>query len=62
MLAGPLDTLQENQVVSKFLVDSNEAVEFKLVRSVEDLENAKSSFPPGMSHQIFGAKVGRKAY
>ena len=57
MLSGPLDTLNENQVVSKFLVDSNQAVQFKLVRKVEDLSNDETTFPPGMSHQIFGPKV-----
>ena len=56
MLAGPLETLNENQVVSKFLVDSNQAVTFKLVRTIEDLDNDATNFAPGMSHQIFGAK------
>jgi len=56
MLAGPLDTLHENQIVSKFLADSNQAVTFKLVRSVEDLDNDAINFAPGMSHQIFGPK------
>ena len=59
MLSGPLDTLNENQVVSKFLVDSNQAVQFKLVRKVEDLSNDETTFSPGMSHQIFGPKVSK---
>ena len=62
MLTSPLDTLQENQVVSKFLVDSNKAVTFKLIRSVEDIDNEKCSFQPGMSHQIFGAKVCLRSF
>uniref|UniRef100_A0A1B6KWX0 Histone acetyltransferase type B catalytic subunit n=2 Tax=Graphocephala atropunctata TaxID=36148 RepID=A0A1B6KWX0_9HEMI len=38
----------------EFVCDSNEALEFKLVRSVEDIGNDQASFKPEMSHQIFG--------
>lgn len=37
-----------------FLLDSNEAVEFKLVRHPEDLKDDDTTFKPDMSHQIFG--------
>ena len=37
-----------------YIVDSNEALEFKLVRNVEDLENDETTFSPEMSHQVFG--------
>jgi len=50
---NPID---ENKIVSKFLVDSNQAVKFKLVRNEEDIQNDKTCFNPGMSHQVFGAK------
>lgn len=38
----------------KYTVDSNEVVEFKMVKKVSDLENDLCSFKPEMSHQIFG--------
>lgn len=38
----------------KYTVDSNEVVEFKMVKKVSDLENELCSFKPEMSHQIFG--------
>uniref|UniRef100_A0A1B6GEC1 Histone acetyltransferase type B catalytic subunit n=1 Tax=Cuerna arida TaxID=1464854 RepID=A0A1B6GEC1_9HEMI len=38
----------------EFVCDSNEVLEFKLVRSVKDIENDSVSFKPEMSHQIFG--------
>uniref|UniRef100_A0A1B6D2L5 Histone acetyltransferase type B catalytic subunit n=1 Tax=Clastoptera arizonana TaxID=38151 RepID=A0A1B6D2L5_9HEMI len=37
-----------------YVVDSNVALEFKLVRNEEDLEDDTVSFKPEMSHQIFG--------
>ncbi|CAD0204803.1 unnamed protein product [Chrysodeixis includens] len=36
------------------VVDGNEVLEFKLVRSVDDLENEDTSFGPEMCHQVFG--------
>lgn len=36
------------------VVDGNEVLEFKLVRSVDDLENDDTSFGPEMCHQVFG--------
>ncbi|XP_037068304.1 histone acetyltransferase type B catalytic subunit-like [Pollicipes pollicipes] len=38
----------------EFVTDSNEALEFKLVRCKEDLERDETTFKPEMSHQIFG--------
>ncbi|XP_045115060.1 histone acetyltransferase type B catalytic subunit-like isoform X1 [Portunus trituberculatus] len=37
-----------------YVVDSNEALEFKLVRKPDDLENEDTTFKPDMSHQVFG--------
>lgn len=36
------------------VTDSNQAVEFKLIRDKKDLENDSLAFNPVMSHQIFG--------
>lgn len=36
------------------VVDGNEVLELKLVRSVGDLEKAETSFGPDMCHQVFG--------
>ncbi|XP_028158582.1 histone acetyltransferase type B catalytic subunit [Ostrinia nubilalis] len=36
------------------VVDGNEILEFKLVRSPEDIENDEVSFGPEMCHQVFG--------
>ncbi|XP_046972141.1 histone acetyltransferase type B catalytic subunit [Vanessa cardui] len=36
------------------VVDGNEVLEMKLVRSVEDIENDDTSFGPEMCHQVFG--------
>ncbi|KAI4484376.1 hypothetical protein M0802_013103 [Mischocyttarus mexicanus] len=40
--------------LSHLVVNSNECLEFKLVRDVGDLEDNKTSFKPYMSHQVFG--------
>ncbi|KAK7086526.1 histone acetyltransferase 1 [Halocaridina rubra] len=37
-----------------FVVDSNEALEFKLVRTEADFEDDDLIFKPDMSHQVFG--------
>lgn len=42
--------------LQKFIVNSNDALEFKLVRRVQDLEDDSTTFKPEMSHQIFGDK------
>ncbi|KAJ0172243.1 hypothetical protein K1T71_012216 [Dendrolimus kikuchii] len=36
------------------VVDGNDVLEFKLVRTTEDLENEDTSFGPEMCHQVFG--------
>ncbi|XP_076283247.1 histone acetyltransferase 1 isoform X1 [Lasioglossum baleicum] len=36
------------------VVSSNDALEFKLVRIMEDLEDDETTFKPEMSHQVFG--------
>ncbi|CAG4965874.1 unnamed protein product [Parnassius apollo] len=40
--------------LSHLVVDGNEVLEFKLVRSVEDIEDDDTSFGPEMCHQVFG--------
>ncbi|XP_015592461.1 histone acetyltransferase type B catalytic subunit [Cephus cinctus] len=40
--------------LKSFIISSNDALEFKLVRSVEDLEDDEATFRPEMSHQVFG--------
>ncbi|KAK0181612.1 hypothetical protein PV327_003883 [Microctonus hyperodae] len=37
-----------------YVIDSNEALEFKLARDEQDVEDPDSAFGPEMSHQIFG--------
>ena len=37
-----------------FVVSSNDALEFKFVRNVQDLEDESITFKPEMSHQVFG--------
>nr|CAG4651841.1 EOG090X06NC [Triops cancriformis] len=46
--------LNGKKVAEDFSIDSNEAVELKLVRNVADVEDDSASFNPEMSHQIFG--------
>lgn len=42
------------KTISKYLTDSNQSVEFKIVKDVKGLEKDHDSFHPVMSHQIFG--------
>ncbi|XP_031786692.1 histone acetyltransferase type B catalytic subunit [Nasonia vitripennis] len=37
-----------------FVISSNDALEFKFVRKVEDLDDDETTFKPEMSHQVFG--------
>ncbi|XP_069187293.1 histone acetyltransferase type B catalytic subunit isoform X2 [Procambarus clarkii] len=37
-----------------FVIDSNDALEFKLVRSSADIDDEETSFKPDMSHQVYG--------
>lgn len=37
-----------------FVINGNDAIDFKLVRSVEDIDNDKIVFKPQLTHQIFG--------
>lgn len=37
-----------------FVIDSNEALEFKFVRTAEDVHDDKCIFKPDLSHQVFG--------
>ncbi len=40
--------------LERFVCDGNNAVEFKLVRSIKDLESSNGdSFHPEMCHQVF---------
>ena len=40
--------------LGKFVCSANTAVEFKLIRSIEDLDNDAASFHPEFTHQLFG--------
>nr|CAG4640877.1 EOG090X06NC [Eulimnadia texana] len=40
--------------LQKFVVDSNSALEFKLIRKSEDVDDESLAFSPEMSHQVFG--------
>lgn len=40
--------------LKNLVVSSNECLELKLIRDVNDLEDDRTSFKPEMSHQIFG--------
>lgn len=49
--------MEEDQMEARlkpFVIDSNEALELKLIRKEEDIENEDTSFSPEMSHQVFG--------
>nr|CAG4634801.1 EOG090X06NC [Alona affinis] len=46
--------LLKNNALQAFIIDSNEALNLKLVRTHQDVEDDESSFKPEMSHQIFG--------
>lgn len=37
-----------------YVIDSNEALDIKLIRKEDDLEDDDTSFSPEMSHQVFG--------
>ena len=40
--------------VEEYILDGNEALEFKLVRISEDFDDEEKSFKPEMCHQIYG--------
>ena len=42
--------------LENFVVDSNEAIKFKLLKTAKDMENAEIEFEPAMTHQIYGEK------
>lgn len=41
-------------VLEAYVLSGNEAVEFKLISTADDMKNDDLAFPPEMSHQIFG--------
>ncbi|KAL7294729.1 hypothetical protein TKK_0012021 [Trichogramma kaykai] len=45
---------QVTAAMKQYVVNSNEALEFKLVRRSEELEDDQTTFKPAMSHQVFG--------
>lgn len=47
---------EEKHSCETMVIDSNKAVEFKLIRDKMDLQNDSLAFSPMMSHQIFGAQ------
>lgn len=40
--------------LKRFVVNGNDALEFKLVRSIEDIDDDEVAFKPEMCHQVFG--------
>lgn len=40
--------------LKNLVANSNDALEFKLVRCAGDLDNDETTFKPEMSHQVFG--------
>nr|SVE73633.1 EOG090X08AZ [Daphnia atkinsoni] len=52
----------KKNVLQTFIIDSNEALDLKLVRKPSDVENEETTFKPEMSHQIFGEKYKIKFY
>lgn len=54
MVAVGMDALKSN--IDRYVCNVNEAVHFKVIRNVEDIENDSIVFHPDMSHQIFGYK------
>ena len=42
--------------LENFVVDSNEAIKFKLLKTAKEMENADIEFEPAMTHQIYGEK------
>ncbi|XP_066588253.1 histone acetyltransferase type B catalytic subunit isoform X2 [Prorops nasuta] len=40
--------------LKSLVVNSNDALEFKMIRKVQDLEDDGTTFKPEMSHQVFG--------
>lgn len=49
-----LSAIQDARL-KKFMIDSNDALEFRLIRSIEDLDSEETAFKPEMSHQVFGS-------
>nr|CAG4650171.1 EOG090X06NC [Sida crystallina] len=49
-----MDGSLKKNFLQSFIVDSNEALQLKLVRKVEDVREDKTTFHPEMSHQVFG--------
>nr|CAG4647919.1 EOG090X06NC [Moina brachiata]SVE93024.1 EOG090X06NC [Moina brachiata] len=44
----------KKSILQTYVIDSNEALDFKLVRQPSDVENDETTFKPEMSHQVFG--------
>lgn len=40
--------------LKRLVADGNEALEFKLIRDLDDLNSDESVFKPEMTHQVFG--------
>ncbi|XP_033217537.1 histone acetyltransferase type B catalytic subunit [Belonocnema kinseyi] len=43
-----------NAHLQAFVIDSNESLELRLVREIQDVDDEKTIFKPEMSHQVFG--------
>ena len=40
--------------LEEYILDGNEALEFKLVKTAEDFDDEEKAFKPEMCHQIYG--------
>lgn len=49
-----IDALKSN--IDRYICSANDAVGFKMIRSVNDIEDEEITFHPDMSHQLFGEK------
>ncbi|XP_003739261.1 histone acetyltransferase type B catalytic subunit [Galendromus occidentalis] len=49
-----MDVAVHKDFLAQYVVDANEAVEFRLVHSSKDIEKDEGTFNPEMSHQFFG--------
>lgn len=46
-----------NAHLKAFVIDSNESLELRLVREIQDVDDEKTLFKPEMSHQVFGERL-----
>lgn len=49
-----MDVAVQKDLLSQYVVDANEVVEFRLIHTAKDIEKDEGTFNPEMSHQFFG--------